>query len=279
MDNLLLLIDGNSLITASYFALPPLYTSTGISTNALKGFVDTVYKLLNDYQPSHMLVAFDSKENKRKEAYPDYKANRRELDEALYSQFEYIERFLKYMHIPMLRKSGYEADDIIASFTIAFNEAMPIIIATRDKDLFRLCCFPSVRIAYSVGSGQLVDSAGVVDMLGVLPEQVGFFKALSGDPSDNVKGVPGIGKVTASKLLNRYGDLDTIVKLAEEEALEPARAGRLIRENMAELNKSFDLVRFITRPINIRIDMLELRIPEINPELDAFFEAMEFSTR
>ncbi|MDD4403125.1 MAG: hypothetical protein PHI24_15080, partial [Desulfitobacteriaceae bacterium] len=176
-NSLLLLIDGNSLITASYFALPPLYTSTGIPTNALKGFVDTTFKLLNDYQPTHMLVAFDSKENKRKEVYPDYKANRRELDEALFAQFEYIERFLKHMRIPILRKAGYEADDIIASFAIAFNEAMPIIVATRDKDLFRLCCFPDVRIAYSVGAGELVDSDRVVDILGVLPEQVGYFKA------------------------------------------------------------------------------------------------------
>lgn len=275
----LLLVDGNSLITASYFALPPLYTSTGIPTNALKGFVDTVFRLLAEHNPSHMLVAFDSPENKRKQRYPDYKANRRPLDTALLDQYPYIMQFLRHMGIPMIKNNGYEADDLIASFTIALQDAIPIIIATRDKDLFRLCCFPDVRIAYSVGAGALVDSDGVVDMLGVLPEQVGFFKSLSGDPSDNIKGVPGIGKVTAAKLLREYEDLDTIVKMAQEDTLRPARAGRLVRENLDELNKAFELVRFITRPVHVPLEDLELHIPESSPELDEFFVAMEFNSR
>jgi len=276
-DKTLLLVDGNSLITASYFALPELHTSGGVPTNALRGFVDTVCSLIEEYKPSHMLVAFDSMNNKRKQKHPDYKASRKPLDAELYEQYPYIEEFLELMNISMRRKDGYEADDIIASATVAFNQDIPIVIATRDKDMFRLCCFKNVRIAYYGASGRLIDSGGVITMLGVTPEQVSFFKALSGDPSDNVKGVPGIGKVTAAKLLGEYGDLSTIVKEAQADNITPPRIGKLIRENLQDLAKSYELVQFLELPVTTRLSELTLDIPEDKAAMVEFFERMEFT--
>lgn len=281
-EQTLLLVDGNSLATACYFALPPLSTSYGVPTNATKGFVDTVFKLLT-HNPTHMVVMFDSANNKRKEKHPVYKANRSPIPESFYQQLPYIKSFLNMMHIPYVEKEGYEADDLLASFVLAFQEHMPIAVATRDKDLFRLCSFPSVYVIYTamqsgIPATKIVDRTVVQSVMGVSPEQIAFFKALAGDPSDNIKGVPGIGKVTAAKLLQEYGDLNTIVKLAQEKKIKPARIGNLICDYQEDIDTAFDLVTFMTLNVTAPVEDFEI-VPPDKVALNSFFDKLEFSRR
>lgn len=281
-DRMMLLIDGNSLAYAAYYALPPLSTSDGTLTGALKGFVDSFFKLL-EYNPSHVVVMFDSKNNRRKDNFPEYKANRKAQDESLYLQFPLIKEFLRHMKVTVVEKDGYEADDLIASFVLAFNEVIPIAVATRDRDLFRLCCFPSVYMIYTATQGgapttSVIGREEIKNRMGIYPEQINYFKALAGDASDNIKGVPGIGVKTAVKLLQKYQDLDSIIDAAKKKLIKPPSVNTKIVDNLDAIDRSMKMVSFITLPVRVPIEYFEVKEPN-RAGVNEFFSRLEFSSR
>lgn len=270
----LVLVDGNSLATAAYYALPPLTTSSGKPTGATYGFINSIFKLLSDF-PTHFGVVFDKGTSRRK-GIGGYKENRNPLPDDAYSQYEDIKRFLNCLRIPFFSRDGYEGDDILAIFAHKFHNEIPVIIATRDKDLLQLCALSNVYVMFTKFAGgnastELVNATKVKEIMGVEASQVALLKALAGDSSDNFKGVPGIGPKTAIKLIDKHHDYAGIIKLAEEDSTY----GRKIRDNLDDFKMCWDLAEL--RPEETKIDLgILARRPGNEEALHQFYVDMEF---
>ena len=225
-----------SLAFRAYFALPPdLATSAGVVTNAVHGFTSMVVNLVRDHRPVGLAVAFDLPGGTfRDEITEDYKAGRSETPPDLPPQFEMIRAVLDSLAIPVVEAEGFEADDVLATLaTEARDREHPVIIVTGDRDAYQLVEDPYVRVLYNrrgVSDYALYDEAGIEERTGVRPEKYPLLAALRGDPSDNLPGVPGVGEKTAAKLVNEYGDLDTLFAhldaLVTEAAGQPGRQCR-----------------------------------------------------
>ncbi|HEY1987984.1 MAG TPA: DNA polymerase I [Acidimicrobiales bacterium] len=258
----LLLLDGMSLAFRAYFALPPdLVTTTGIVTNAVHGFSSMLVNLIRDHQPSGLAVAFDLPgDTFRDDVVDDYKAGRAETPNDLLPQFDMIRALLGVLAIPVVDAVGYEADDVIATLaTEARDRGQTVIIVTGDRDAYQLVEDPFVRVLYNrrgVSDYVLYDEAGIEERTGVTPEKYPLLASLRGDPSDNLPGVPGVGEKTAAKLVNEYGDLESLY--AHLDALSPK-----LRENLAanlervQMNAQvIPLIRDV--PLGTTIDQLQL---------------------
>ena len=212
----LLLLDGMSLAFRAYFALPPdLATSAGIVTNAVHGFTSMLHNLVRDHHPSGLAVAFDLPGGTfRDEVVADYKGGRSETPADLLPQFEMIRSLLGKLAIPVIEAEGFEADDVLATLaTEARDRGHDVLLVTGDRDAYQLVEDPHIRVLYNrrgVSDYALYDEAGIEERTGVRPERYPVLAALRGDPSDNLPGVPGVGEKTAAKLVNEYGDLDTL---------------------------------------------------------------------
>ncbi|HEV3266624.1 MAG TPA: DNA polymerase I [Acidimicrobiales bacterium] len=258
----LLLLDGMSLAFRAYFALPPdLVTTTGIVTNAVHGFSSMLVNLVRDHEPSGLAVAFDLPgDTFRDDVVDDYKAGRAETPNDLLPQFDMIRALLGVLAIPVVDAVGYEADDVIATLaTEARDRGQTVIIVTGDRDSYQLVEDPFIRVLYNrrgVSDYVLYDEAGIRERTGVTPEKYPLLASLRGDPSDNLPGVPGVGEKTAAKLVNEYGDLDSLY--AHLDALSPK-----LRENLAanlervRMNAQvIPLIRDV--PLGTSIDQLQL---------------------
>jgi len=258
----LILLDGMSLAFRAYFALPPdLATTSGVVTNAVHGFASMVVNLVRDHRPVGLAVAFDLPGGTfRDDIVEDYKAGRADTPSDLPPQFAMIRSVLDSLAIPVVEAEGFEADDVLATLaTEARDRGHPVIIVTGDRDSYQLVEDPYVRVLYNrrgVSDYSLYDEAGIVERTGVRPELYPLLAALRGDPSDNLPGVPGVGEKTAAKLINEYGDLDSLY--AHLDALSPK-----LRENLAahrdqvRLNAEvIPLVRDV--PLDVHIDQLTL---------------------
>jgi len=232
-DRPLILLDGMSLAFRAYFALPDtLKTSSGVTTNAVHGFASMVLNLVRDHRPVGLAVAFDLPGGTfRDEIVDDYKGGRDETPADLPPQFDMIRDVLEALAIPVVSAEGFEADDVLATLaTEARDRGHPVIIVTGDRDSYQLVEDPYVRVLYNrrgVSDYALYDEAGIEERTGVRPPKYPLVAALRGDPSDNLPGVPGVGEKTAAKLVNEYGDLDTLY--ANLDALSPK-----LRQNLAE---------------------------------------------
>lgn len=232
-DRPLILLDGMSLAFRAYFALPDtLKTSSGVTTNAVHGFASMVLNLVRDHRPVGLAVAFDLPGGTfRDEIVDDYKGGRDETPADLPPQFDMIRDVLEALAIPVVSAEGFEADDVLATLaTEARDRGHPVIIVTGDRDSYQLVEDPYVRVLYNrrgVSDYALYDEAGIEERTGVRPPKYPLLAALRGDPSDNLPGVPGVGEKTAAKLVNEYGDLDTLY--ANLDALSPK-----LRQNLAE---------------------------------------------
>ncbi len=258
----LILLDGMSLAFRAYFALPPdLATSTGVVTNAVHGFASMVAYLIREHRPVGLAVAFDLPgDTFRDEIVSDYKAGRATVPPDLPPQFELIRSVLASLAIPVVEAEGFEADDVLATLaTEARDRGHPVIIVTGDRDSYQLVEDPFIRVLYNrrgVSDYSLYDEAGIEARTGVRPDRYAILAALRGDPSDNLPGVPGVGEKTAAKLVNEYGDLDSL--FAHLDALSPK-----LRENLAahaeqvRLNAEvIPLVRDV--PLDVHVDQLRL---------------------
>ena len=211
----LLLIDGNNLLYRSYYAYPHMSSPDGKPTSGIMGTLKTLEKLLREIQPSHLLFCFDASEiTFRNELYPLYKANRSEAPEDIVPQFSLIRKVLDAFNIPYIEDKSVEADDLMG--TIACKAAgYETIIVSSDKDLLQLVNQRvSVLLLKNGGHYHKITANNIVENMGYSPWEIPDLKALSGDKSDNIPGVPGVGEVTAIKLIREYGNIENVIKNA-----------------------------------------------------------------
>ncbi len=218
------LIDGSGYIFRAYYALPPLSRkSDGLPTGAVSGFCSMLFKLLEDARsddsenkPTHFAVIFDSaRKNFRNDIYKDYKANRSDPPDDLAPQFEYIRKSVEAFNLPSIELINYEADDLIATYAKKIVKAgAKVTIISSDKDLMQLVS-DKVRL-YDPVKFKVLGDKEVKEKFGVKPSQVIDVQSLAGDSSDNIPGVPGIGIKTAAELINKYKNLDNLLKNISE---------------------------------------------------------------
>jgi len=239
-----LLLDGHSLSFRAWFALKEanLVTSSGQETAAVYGFAGMLGRLLDDHSPAGIAVAFDRREPTFRDGIADdYKAGRAATPETLHEQVSLIRRMVELMGIPVVEAPGFEADDVLATLATRLDEAgEDVIVVTGDRDAYQLVRDPHVRVLYNrrgVTDYVLYDERGIEERTGVRPERYPFLAALRGDPSDNLPGVPGVGEKTAAKLVNTYGDIDSLFAHLDELSpkLREALAGseERVRKNFA----------------------------------------------
>ncbi len=190
-------------------------TASGQVTNAVYGFTSMLVNLIKERQPDQLVVAFDRPEPTfRHEMIPSYKATRSEAPDILRQQMGLVRQLVETMQIPVVEAPGFEADDVLATLaTKAAAAGDDVIVVTGDRDAYQLVEDPHIKVLYvlrGVSEYVLYDEAKIAERTGVTPRQYPEFAALRGDPSDNLPGVPGVGEKTAAKLINTYGDLDTV---------------------------------------------------------------------
>jgi DNA polymerase-1 len=210
------LVDGSYFLFRAFHAVPPLTTSTGIHTNAIRGAIAAIQKLMRRTQPTHMAVIFDTPEPTfRHVLSPIYKGNRPGMPEELSQQIPYLHALIKALGIPLFYLAGAEADDIIGTLTKrALEEGHHVLISTGDKDMAQLVN-ENVKLEDSFKE-RVLDEAGVFEKFGVHPYQIIDYLTLMGDASDGIQGVPGVGAKTAAKLLNEYDSLQNIIANADQ---------------------------------------------------------------
>ncbi len=241
---LLMLIDGPSLVYRGYFALPPLTTSDGTLVNAAFGFLQIVLRGMADVKPDYAIVTFDlGKPQFRFDAYPEYKAGRPGMPDDLRGQFPIVREIATMMGMSVRELAGYEADDVIGTLAIKATEAgIDTMIVSGDLDGLQLVN-ENVRLLTTrmgVAATVIYDPARVTERYGLRPDQMLDYKALKGDTSDNIPGVPGVGEKTAISLLQQFGTLDGIYEHLDEVK------GKL-RDRLAEHRESAFLSREVGR--------------------------------
>ena len=274
----LALIDGNSVAYRAFYALPEdLATKSGQVTNAVFGFTRMLIRLLKDYHPDGIAVAWDvSRQTFRTESYPAYKAQREKAPDHFRSQLPLMDEVLQTLNITQLREEGYEADDIIATLTRnGVAAGWEVLIVTGDRDAFQLIEGP-VKVVYTrrgISDIVLADEGYVEEKYGIRPDQYVEYAALRGDTSDNLPGVPGVGEKTASRLIADHGDLDNLFLSVTD--LTPK-----LRENLSAHREQVFLNRELMRLIDdmdlgVEIDELRTREWDRNQVKD-LFDSLEF---
>ncbi|MBM4311687.1 MAG: DNA polymerase I [Deltaproteobacteria bacterium] len=248
MDRLFL-IDTSAYFYRAYFALPPLSTSAGLPTNAIYGFTTMLLKLLEQHQPTHIAAVLDRPEPTfRHEAYDQYKANRAVMPDDLQVQIPHIRDVIEAFNIRAIGKPGFEADDIIGTLALkAAADGCEVVIVSGDKDLCQLIG-PRITMLDTM-KDKVMDPAAVREKYGLDPEHIVDMLALTGDTSDNVPGVPGIGPKTAQSLLAQFGSLDGIYQKLDEITKKNARAALEQNREQAYLSK-----RLVMIDTNVELD-------------------------
>jgi len=275
------LVDGSTYIFRAYHALPPLTRkSDGFPVGAISGFCNMLDKLVKEEKEkkgiTNLLVVFDaSGKTFRNDIYPDYKANRSEAPEDLIPQFPVIRKATEAFNIPYVELIGYEADDLIASYSrAAQKENMKVTIVSSDKDLMQLVS-DNVSMLDTM-KNKIVQKGEVYEKFGVYPEKVIDVQSLAGDSVDNIPGVPGIGIKTAALLINEYGNLDGLFKNAESIKQKKRRENIIEFEEQAYLSKKLVTLRDDV-PLPIPIQETGLKDIDAN-KLISFLKEMEFRT-
>lgn len=248
-----LIIDGSALLHRAYHALPDFSSKDGVPTNALFGFMKMTLSLITKIEPQYLSVAFDTPvPTFRKQLLPTYQAQRPKADEAFKVQVPLVHEFLHLAKIPLYLKEGYEADDVIATIAhLALKEQpqLQVKIVTGDKDILQLVDKQVMVLMPKSGVSNLfyLDEEAVKEKLGICSQQVVDYKALVGDPSDNYKGIKGVGPKTAIKLLKKYQTLENIYKHLDEldvslrSKLEISQQQALLSKQLAQLVSNVEI--------------------------------------
>jgi DNA polymerase-1 len=283
MPPILFLLDGHALAYRTYFALTAgstssFMTSSGEPIAGVFGFTSVLLRILEQERPDFLAVAFDTGKTFRDEIYPDYKATRAKMPEDLRPQIDRIRQLVDAFNIPRLEIPGYEADDVLGSAAHhAVAAGLAVKIITGDRDLLQLV---TDRIWVSLPGRSLSDSKDyriqdVVDLLGVRPDQVVDFKALTGDKSDNIPGVYGIGDKTAASLLQKYNTLEGVYAHLEELAAGVRKKLKGDRENAWMSRK----LAQIEGNLKVALDLEQARTERFEPaRVEALFRELEFRT-
>ncbi len=276
-DSELFLVDGNNLAYRAFFALPEeLATSEGFSTGALLGFTNMLFKLLSDYKPKGVAVAWDTRPVHRAEISAEYKETRRPMPDLLREQFPYFRPIVEAFGYRNLEFEGWEADDVIATLATRADEAgIKTCVVSTDRDAFQLVSenVSLMMTPRGVADVHVYTPERVEARLGITPAQVPDFIGLKGDTSDNIPGVPGIGDKTASQLIQQYGSLEEVLEHVDE--LSPAR-GKSLREH-ADQARDAKLLATMRRDLELGCDPAELVLnPPDRSQLKEMFRRFEF---
>jgi DNA polymerase I len=274
----ILLLDGHSLAYRAFFALPEtLVTSSGQVTNAVYGFTAMLIKLLADERPQGVVVCFDKGVPQfRLDRYAEYKAGRAATPDLFKQQLPLIREVLGCLRIPMIDLEGYEADDLLATLTRRCREeGLEVIIVTGDRDILQLVGQGVAVIMTRRGISDVIryDAETVFERYGVTPKQWTDFVALKGESSDNLPGVPGVGDKTAAQLINKYGDVESVIAHADE--LTPKlRAAIKERADQVRINKELG---HLLMDVNLDLDPATLRLEVWDEEaVRTLFNSLEF---
>jgi len=256
-DNRLILIDGSAYIFRAFYGLPPMSRKDGTPVNAVFGFTNMLVKLIEDYRDEKLIVIFDAaRENFRNKIYKDYKANRGETPEDLIPQFDLIKKCVSAFNIPQLEIEGFEADDIIATYSVEASKInIPSLIVSSDKDLMQLVN-EKVQMLDPM-KNKKIGINEVIAKFGVEPNKVVQIQALMGDKVDNIPGALGIGPKIALELINEYGDIESLIKNADKIKQEKRR--NIIKSSVSDIRVSLKLVTLDKEM------KLPLHIEEIKP--------------
>ena len=246
--NRLFLLDAYALIFRGYYAFikNPRINSKGMDTSAILGFTNSLFDVIKKERPDHLAVAFDKGGSKfRNDIFADYKANRSETPEAIKIAVPYIQKLLKALHIPIIELEGYEADDIIGTLArLQREQGRSCVVVTRDKDLTQVLKPGDEFWDYS-GRRRLAYGQ-IADAFGVLPERMADFLALTGDPVDNIPGVPGVGKKTATVLLTEFESLEHLYQDLPRVKELPLRGAARIFDKLSQHKEDAMLARRLT---------------------------------
>ncbi|MFZ7112816.1 MAG: 5'-3' exonuclease H3TH domain-containing protein, partial [Desulfatiglandales bacterium] len=268
------LVDGSSYVHRAYHAIGNLSNSKGFPTNAILGFAKMTLKLIEERKPKYMAVAFDAKgPNFRHKIYEKYKANRPPMPEDLQAQIPYIRAFVEGLNVGLIEMAGYEADDILGTLArMGEEKGLRVVIITGDKD-FRQLISPDISL-WDTMKDRFTDLEGFREEYGLEPGQVIDLMGLSGDASDNIPGVPGVGEKTALTLIKMFSTLENVFEHVEE-----AR-GKKLQENLrnsrdkAVLSKRLVTIdRYV--PIDKKIDDFKRGDPDV-AKLTEMFRELEF---
>ena len=277
------LVDGSGYIFRAYYALPPLSRkSDGLPTGAVSGFSSMLFKLLEDSRsddsnnkPTHFAVIFDSaRKNFRNEIFKDYKANRSEAPDDLAPQFEYIRKAVEAFNVPSIEQINYEADDLIATYSKQIiNAGAKVTIISSDKDLMQLVS-KNIRL-YDPMKSKVIGEKEVHEKFGVKPTKVIDVQSLAGDSSDNIPGVPGIGVKTAAELINKYNNLENLLKKADEIPQKKRKQTILENKDSALISKKLVTLK---NDVPVKDKIESFLIKEIKKDkLYKFLREMEFN--
>ncbi len=274
-NNSVILVDGSSYVYRAYHALPPLTTSTGQPTGAVRGVVTMVMRILQDHPNAPVGMVFDAKgDTFRHEMYEDYKANRAAMPDDLIPQIEPIHEVIKALGIKIFVVEGVEADDVIGTLAAeAEQKGISTIISTGDKDLAQLVT-KNIKLVNTM-KNEVLDIKGVEKKFGVKPEQIVDYLALVGDTSDNIPGVEKVGPKTAVNWLTEHNDIDTIIEKAEE---FKGKVGEYLRAGIEQLKLSRQLTE-IKKDVKLDFGIEDLAVGERDEKrLHELFTELEFKT-
>jgi DNA polymerase I len=282
----LILIDGNAILHRAYHSLPPFKTSKGEVTNAIYGFLRMLIEIYKKEKPQYLGIAWDRKApTYRNEEFKEYKAQRAAPPEDLYPQLPRLKQVLEAFHVPMMEMDGYEADDLLgtAAHKAEQEKDVQTVIVTGDQDSFQLVD-ESIKVMTPIkGISEVIiyDAKKVEEKFGVRPDQIIDYKSLSGDASDNIPGVPGIGPKQATELLKKYGNLDNIyahleyLSSGQKKKLDEGRDSAYLSKRIATIQLDapidFDIEAFRTHRIDYeKVKKLfeELEFKSLGKKLD-----------
>lgn len=275
-----MVIDGSSLIHRAFYALPLLTTKKGLYTNGVYGFLTMLHKVTDEYSPDYICVAFDRKgPTIRHKEYDQYKGTRQSTPSELAQQFPLMREILQNMNITAVDMSEYEADDIAGTLArIGEKEDMEVILVTGDKDYLQLATESTKVIITKKGISEIevYDRNRIVEEYEIEPLQFIQLKALMGDKSDNIPGVPGIGEKTGLKLIREYGDLENLYKNIDNVSGKKLKENLTENENMAYLSRRLGEI-ITTVPLPFELEDLKTKTPDWK-ELKKIYEELEFKS-
>ncbi|MDD5110294.1 MAG: DNA polymerase I [Patescibacteria group bacterium] len=278
----LVIFDGNAIVHRAWHALPPtLRTSKGELVNAVFGFTSILLKVLKDLKPKYVAVAFDRKgPTFRHKEFPEYKAQRVKKPQDFYDQFTRVKQVVAAFNIPIFESSGFEADDLIGT-VVSHPKVKKLdrVIVTGDMDTLQLI-EPGVTVyALRQGISDTItyDDAAVRDRFGLTPGQMVDYKALRGDPSDNIQGVPGIGEKTAATLLGQFDTLENLYTHLDDKKI-PDRIRKLLTDHRAEALQAKNLVQLV-RDVPLDFDLSACQLSDYDPQkVVKLFSELEFKS-
>lgn len=276
-----LLVDGHGLMHRAYHALPPFKTKKGIPTNVVFGFFSMIHRTIIDFQPQHLLVCFDtSKPTFRKKIFENYQIQRPKTPEEFKSQIPLVKEGLQSSGIFYIEKDGYEADDLIGTFSDKIRKNNPqdkILILSGDRDVFQLIeenvFIISPQISFS--RIKIYDKQMVIEKFNVNPDQIPDLKALAGDPSDNYYGAKGIGPKTAAFLLKKFKNIENLFKNINQ--VDNEKIKKILKKERKNVILGKKLAQ-IVKDVPIEIDLKKIRFNGFNPQLKEFFLKLEIKS-